>query len=84
MPQRQYRFDPSRKWEADFCWPARLLIVEVDGGVFVNGGHNRGKAYTDDRERDAEAMCHGWKVLRVTTAQVESGQALAWIERLLP
>jgi very-short-patch-repair endonuclease len=72
----------ARKWAADFAL-ADGLLVEVDGGVFVNGGHNRGKAYTDDRERDAEALCHGWRVLRVTTDQVESGAALAWIERAL-
>jgi very-short-patch-repair endonuclease len=82
-PLRQFHFAPTRRWAADFAFPAQMLLVEVDGGVYIAGGHNRGAAYTDDRERDAEAMCLGYRVLRVTTGQVDSGQALNWIERLL-
>jgi very-short-patch-repair endonuclease len=82
-PIRQFRFLPPRRWRADFAWPERMLLLEVDGGVFIAGGHNRGQAYTLDRERDAEAICNGWTVLRVTSGQVESGQALSWVERLL-
>ena len=84
-PETEYAFAKGigRKWSADFAWPDHQLLVEVDGGVYIAGGHNRGAAYTDDRERDAEAMCLGYRVLRVTTGQVDSGQALDWVERLL-
>jgi very-short-patch-repair endonuclease len=83
---RQYLFAKEalgRKWAADFCWPTLLWIVEVDGGTYVAGRHTRGTGFEADRERDAEAMCLGYRVLHVTTKQVESGQALAWLERLL-
>ena len=85
MPQRQFLFAKSlgRKWAADFCWPEGDLIVEVDGGSWVAGRHTRGAGFEADRERDAEALCMGYRVLRVTPKQIKDGKALAWIERLL-
>lgn len=38
-PQRQYQFDPARKWQIDFAWPEVMLAVEIDGGT-------KGKAVT--------------------------------------
>ena len=72
-----------RRWTADFCFVGRRLLIEVDGAVWVKGGHTSGRGYTEDRERDAEALCCGYYTLRVTPAQIESGQVIRWIERLL-
>jgi very-short-patch-repair endonuclease len=90
MPERQYQFDPERKWAADFCWPGYKLIVEVDGGIYAAGRgkvgpgrHTRGSGLEADHERDAEALCLGYRVLRVTPKQITDGKALGWIERLL-
>lgn len=82
-PETEYRFHPTRRWRFDFAWPSRSIAVEVDGGVFVQGRHNRGVGVEKDMEKFAEAMIAGWRVLRVSTDQVKSGQALAWIQRLL-
>ena len=39
-PKRQYKFHSSRRWLADFCWPASRLIVEVNGMPHVaSRGH---------------------------------------------
>jgi very-short-patch-repair endonuclease len=88
---RQFAFgqdwSPPRKYVADFAIeaPLRPFLVEVDGGTWKAGGagHNRAAAYQKDRERDAEALCHGWRTLRVVPKQIESGQAIAWIKRIL-
>lgn len=83
---RECQFDPPRKWRFDFAWPEQKLAVEIEGGVFVSGRHSRGAGLTADCEKYAEALCLGWRVLRVTPAQVgmdRAGQALGWIERLL-
>jgi hypothetical protein len=34
-------------------------------------------------EKFAEAMLAGWRVLRVSTGQLNDGRALGWVERLL-
>ena len=76
---QQYKFHPVRKWPFDFAILSHKLAIEVDGGTWSRGRHTRGKGYEEDRIRDAEAMCLGWRVLRVTTAMVENGKAMEYI-----
>lgn len=82
-PEREVRFLPARRWRFDLAWPDRKLAVEVHGGVYTNGRHTRGKGFTRDREKMNEALLLGWRVLEVTSEQVQSGQALTWIEKAL-
>lgn len=35
-PVREYKFHKTRRWRADFAWPDRMLIVEVEGGTYGN------------------------------------------------
>jgi very-short-patch-repair endonuclease len=78
---REYRFDPSRRWRFDFAWLDRRLAVEVEGGTFIGGRHNRGRAFEGDAEKYNAAAVAGWLVLRVTTDMVEDGRAVATVER---
>jgi very-short-patch-repair endonuclease len=52
--------------ERDFTWPAERLVVEVDGHAF----HAARGARESDHDRDAELVLAGWRVLRLTYAQV--------------
>ena len=81
--EREFRFHPKRMWRFDFAIPARRFAVEIEGGVFVNGRHSRGKAYEADCEKYAEALILGWLVLRVTTDQVKRGEAISWLQQAL-
>ena len=72
----QYRFMQGRRWAFDLCSPGSKVAVEVDGGVWNQGQHVRGKGITNDHEKTAEAMCQGWLVLRVTPDQIKNGQAI--------
>lgn len=76
-------FHPDRDWRADLLWPGLMLIVEIDGGTWVDGGgaHNRGGGYEKDRERDAEAAILGYSIFRFTPWLVENGYAVRAIER---
>jgi very-short-patch-repair endonuclease len=83
-PVRQYQFLDDRQFTADFAWPELKFILEIDGGIWKpKSGHTSGTGYTRDRERDALAMTHGWAVLRVTTEQVKSGEAIVWLKQAL-
>ncbi len=66
-PVRQHKFAPERKYAFDFCWPDVRLAVEIHGGQFVNGGHNRGKGQTRDMEKKRLAIELGWRVLEYGT-----------------
>ena len=56
-----------RKWRFDFCWPDYKLAVELHGGNFVHGGHNRGMHQTSDYDKGNEAVKLGWRVLTFGT-----------------
>ena len=77
----RHGFQRDRDFRFDFAWPDDKLAVEVDGGTFSGGRHTRGAGYAADAEKLNEAVLRGWKVLRVTSKQVEDGSALEWIER---
>ena len=79
----EYQFHPVRLWKFDLAFITRALAIEVDGGGYVAGRHARGRGLEKDAEKFAEAAILGWTVLRVTTRQVRTGQALEWIQRWL-
>lgn len=82
-PEREYRFHETRRWRFDLAWPDQQLAVEVEGGVWVGGRHVTGKGFEQDCAKYAEAVACGWRVLRVTPAQIRDGRALDWITRAL-
>lgn len=75
IPEREFRFATGvlsdkgrpRQWRFDFAWPAAKLAIEIDGGIFVGGGHNRGLQFTGDCDKINTAIELGWRVLRYTT-----------------
>ena len=81
--ERQYKFHPTRRWKADFCWVKEKLIVEVQGGIWIQGRHSRGGGYTKDCEKMNEAVLMGYKYLKVTKEHINSGQAILWVEKVL-
>lgn len=83
VPEREFRFHPSRRWRFDIAWPERKIAVEIEGGIYANGGHNRGAHIESDCEKTSEAAAMGWRVLRVTRKMIEDGRALSLIERAL-
>ena len=49
-------------YEVDVLWRRRRLVVELDGRAF----HSHARAFERDRERDANLLAAGYRVLRVT------------------
>lgn len=78
-PVREHRFHTERRWRFDFAWPAHMLACEIEGW----GRHQRFKGYAADCEKYSAAAVLGWKVLRFTTAQVRSGQAIEALQDAL-
>jgi hypothetical protein len=50
----------------DFCWPERMLVVEVDGHRF----HGTRQAFERDRDRDQRLTLAGYRVVRFTWRQI--------------
>lgn len=60
-----------------------MLAVEVDGGAWVNGRHNRASGWLRDQEKLNEAAILGWRILHVTPRQVSNWEAFGLVERAL-
>lgn len=79
-PEREYMFAPPRRYKADFAWPFQRLIVEIEGGEFLNGydkqgkprrsRHTTGAGYTEDCKKYNFATLKGWRVLRFTGSMI--------------
>lgn len=82
-PTREFRFAPPRMFRFDFAWPALGIAVEAEGGIWINGGHNRGAAYADDADKYNLAALNGWRVFRFTERQVRDGTAFPLLTEIL-
>jgi len=94
-PEFEFKFHPYRKWRFDLCFPTRGmsegvktgphggLAVEVDGGVFVAGAHNRGARMLKTWEKENAAACMGYRILRCQPADLCTKGMVDLIKRCL-
>ena len=82
-PERQYKFCSSRKWTFDFAFPIQRVAVEVEGGTWGYGRHNRAGGFEKDCEKYNTATLADWRVLRYTTKMVLDGIAIEEVKRLV-
>ena len=80
--EQEYKFHAERNWRADFLITGTNILIEVEGGIWSNGRHTRGKGFIADMEKYNAAAVLGFKVLRFSTQQVKSGLAIKQIEEL--
>ncbi len=69
-PEREFRFHPERKWRFDFAWPDHKVAVEVEGGQFSVGRHQRLSGFEADCDKYNSAALLGWAVLRFTSRMI--------------
>ena len=81
--EREFKFHPKRKWRADFHLVEKMILVEVEGGIWSGGRHTRGKGYLGDMEKYNAATVMGYRVIRFSTEQVKSGLAIQQIEKMV-
>jgi very-short-patch-repair endonuclease len=62
---KEYRFHQARKWRADFAHLPSRTLIEIEGGIWVNGRHNRAAGFAADLEKYLEAALDGWRVVRL-------------------
>jgi very-short-patch-repair endonuclease len=75
-PIREHYFAKPRRFRFDFAWPSLKIAVEIEGGTWVNGRHNRGSGFEADLEKYNLAVLSGWSVLRFSGAAVKGGDAV--------
>ncbi len=69
IPEPRFEFpipwDPDRRF--DVAFPNRRLAIEWDSRRW----HELAEAFARDRERDRQALLHGWRVVRFTWVDVK-------------
>lgn len=79
--QREVKLMTPRKWAWDFMIVRLPIVIEVQGGGFMEkGAHNTGLAIERDCEKAAAIARSGYTSLPFTPAQVRSGMALITIQ----
>ena len=68
--EREHRFDQGRRWRADFAHPASRTLIEVEGGIWIQGRHNRAAGFVADMEKYLEATLAGWVVVRLADVHI--------------
>ena len=58
-PVAEYRFHATRRWRFDFAYPDLKLAVEIEGGIWRRGRHNRASGFVRDAEKYNEAAIAG-------------------------
>lgn len=86
--ERECRFCPNRRWRADYRLKAVLvlgtpILLEIDGAVYAQGRHNRGKGFEGDMRKINQAQALGYMVLRFSTNMVQRGEARAFLKEHL-
>ena len=82
--EREYRFEPMRRWRADFAHLASRTLLEVEGGLYQQGRHQRLHGYQADCEKYNWATMRDWRVIRLTSAMLTPDyieSIIQWMEQ---
>lgn len=67
---REFRFDKTRRWRADFASNSARVLIEVEGGVWRGGRHTNPQGFINDAEKYLAATLQGWSVIRLVGEQL--------------
>jgi len=86
--ERECRFYRLRRWKSDFLVKnvllnGQMVLLEIEGAVYTQGRHTRGKGYENDMRKYNRAQAMGYYVLRFSTNMVLRGEAKAFLQEHL-
>lgn len=73
---KELQFHPDRRWRFDFCLPEQMIAIEIHGGTWQNGRHNRAQGFANDREKMNAAQALGWTVFELTDVMLKDRDAM--------
>lgn len=73
----EHRF-AARRWRFDFAHLTTMTAIEIEGGAYQGGRHNRLGGFITDAEKYNTAAELGWTVFRLPSPLVGT----VWAERI--
>lgn len=64
--EKEYKFNPQRKWRFDFAIPEMKIGIEYEGLMSAKSRHTTITGFSNDTEKYNAAQALGWRVLRYT------------------
>lgn len=88
--QTEFRFNPNRRWKADFYLPDYRVLLECEGatgyftnpkgGVTLGGRHSKQKGLEADCIKYNTAQMQGYKLIRFSSKQIGRGIAKEFLK----
>ena len=70
-PVPEYKFHKTRKWRLDYAWPDKKIAMEIEGGVWIAGRHNRAPGFIKDMEKYNQLALYGWRLFRFQPGKID-------------
>lgn len=83
VPEFEFAKEAGRKWKFDWAWPSKAIALEIEGGIWRGGRHNRPIGFLKDMEKYNAAALLGWRVFRCTTDEFNSGDVFGLLNKAL-
>lgn len=80
--QKELLFASPRKFRFDYCFSDVKLAIEVEGGVWEYGRHNRPEGYFKDMIKYNLAVEKGYSVLRYNYEMILKKETIEQIEKV--
>jgi hypothetical protein len=81
--QSEYPNAASRKWRCDVVFLDFKVMVEIDGGIWIKGAHGHPYDIIRNMKKGNDAALQGFTVLHFTPAEVKSGHAISFTQKVL-
>ena len=79
----EHKFLQKRKFRFDFAQIELKIAIEIEGGLWTQGRHTRGKGYVSDMEKYNLAVLQGWHLLRFTPDEMRKTSTYEQINELI-
>ena len=83
LPETEFKFHATRRWRFDYCWIDEKIALEVEGGIWINGRHNRGSGFIKDMEKYNNAALLGYRVIKCTPKTLTDINNIELIKNIL-
>jgi len=67
----EFKGIPDRKFRFDCANPTLKIAIEIEGGLWITGRHNRPVGMMQDMEKYNAAVLSGWRILRYTPEDIK-------------
>lgn len=81
--KREVFIVPGKRWRVDFAHCKSKTAIEIEGGVYMMGRHQRPAGFSEDCKKYLAITLLGWRVIRLTGSQLSEETIRSIIEFII-